>query len=66
MALLGSVAGRASGPPIDEIVSIDGQFLSVVNVGGALDTFAIHADGTLALVQSLPTNAAALNGVVAA
>jgi 6-phosphogluconolactonase len=66
-ALIGStgVAIRASGRPIDEIVSQDGQYLYVVNAGGSLDTFRIASDGGLTLLQTVPGLGAGLNGVVA-
>jgi DNA-binding beta-propeller fold protein YncE len=66
-ALIGDngIAIRASGSPIDEIVSQDGQYLYVVNVGGALDTYRIDSNGGLTLVQTVPSLGAGLNGVVA-
>ncbi len=67
VSLIGSsgIAVHASGRPIDATVSRDGQFLYVVNVGGALDTYRIATDGGLTLLQTVPSLGAGLNGVVA-
>ena len=67
VSLIGStgVAIHASGRPIDATVSQNGQFLYVVNAGGALDTYRIAADGGLTLLQTVPALGAGLNGVVA-
>ena len=67
VSLIGStgVAIHASGRPIDVTVSQNGQFLYVVNAGGALDTYRIAAGGGLTLLQTVPALGAGLNGVVA-
>ena len=65
-ALIGSsgVAARASGAPIDAIVSADSRFLYVVDAGEGIDTFAIAPSGALTLVQNLRLSGIALNGIV--
>lgn len=63
--LLAAVAATSPGGPLDAAVSADGRSLFVLNGAGAITSFRIGHDGSLAATATLPGLPAGTNGLAA-